>query len=253
MSNQVRTLFASEHASTKDTTAARQFGAGVLDARGLATLVVATPSTAPELWVEYLDGARASYAKHGVSAALEYDSVVEGECTTLFYAALDHSGSVIGGVRAQGPYIDPHQSHALLEWAGQPGLEDVISAIQTRLGDGVVEMKTAWAAEGPAAGSVAGLLARVALPTITMTGARFIMATAADHVLRRWESSGGRVSEDIPPSPYPDSRYRTSLMLWDRDRIAVDADPVVYAQMTQDTGILLKAWQRQTSPSMAVA
>jgi hypothetical protein len=114
-------------------------------------------------------------------------------------------------------------------------------------------MKTAWAGEGPAAASVAGLLARVALPTITMTGSRYIMATAADHVLRRWESSGGRVSEDIPPSPYPDSRYRTSLMLWDRERIAIDADPVVFAQMTQDTNVLLTAWRRQTSPSMAVA
>ncbi|PXW35290.1 UNVERIFIED_CONTAM: hypothetical protein DES50_101235 [Williamsia faeni] len=219
-------------------TASRDFTAQVIDERSGITLTVGTPRSVPDVWVDYLNGARRSYAKHGVEMALEYDDVVRGECTTLFYAALDHTGSVIGGVRAKGPYFNAHDSHALLEWAGQPGLGMVIDAIDSRLDDGVVEMKTAWAADGPAAAAVAGMLARVALPTMTLTGARYIMATAADHVLRRWESSGGRVAEHIPASPYPDARYQTSLMWWDRHRIAIDADPKVLAHMVQDTRIL---------------
>ncbi|WP_207840669.1 hypothetical protein [Williamsia soli] len=225
----------------------------VLTVRGSTSLVVATPSSDPGLWLDYLDGARASYASHGVSMALEYDTVVRGECTSLFYAAVDEDGTVIGGVRAQGPYVDPHQSHALLEWAGQPGLELVTEAIRSRLDEGIVEMKTAWAADGPAAPTVAGMLARLAIPTFTLMGTRYIMATAADHVLRRWESAGGRVAEDIPASPYPDNRYRTSLMWWDRETLAADADPAVYAQMVATSAPLTTNRQSLFSPSRAGA
>ncbi|WP_020107917.1 hypothetical protein [Nocardia sp. 348MFTsu5.1] len=232
------TSFAHDRRTAQIAAAARDFTAQVIDEGSGTTLIVGTPQSVPDVWVDYLDGARNSYAKHGVEMALDYDDVIRGECTTLFYAALDTTGTVIGGVRAKGPYSAAHESHALLEWAGQPGLEMVSHAIDSRLEDGVVEMKTAWAANGPTAAAVAGMLARVALPTMTLTGARYIMATAADHVLRRWESSGGRVAEDIPASPYPDARYQTSLMWWDRQRIAADAKPKVLAHMVQDTRIL---------------
>lgn len=210
----------------------------VLDVKGPITLMVATPTSAPQLWIDYLDGARKSYASHGVSMALEYETVVKGECTSLFFAAVDEDNNVIGGLRAQGPYVDPHQSHALLEWAGQPGLELVTDAIRSRLDEGIVEVKTAWAADGRTAPVVAGMLARLAIPTFTLMGTRYIMATAADHVLRRWESSGGRVAEHIPASPYPDDRYRTSLMWWDRETLAVDAEPAVFAQMLANSRLL---------------
>lgn len=216
----------------------RHLQSQVLDVRGSTRLVVATPSSDPRLWLDYLDGARNSYASHGVSMALEYDTVVSGDCTSLFYAAVDEDGTVIGGLRAQGPYVDPHQSHALLEWAGQPGLELVTDAIRSRLDEGIVEVKTAWAADGPTAPIVAGMLARLAIPTFTLLGTRYIMATAADHVLRRWESSGGRVAEHIPASPYPDNRYRTSLMWWDKQTLAADADPKVYAKMLATSQLL---------------
>lgn len=198
------------------------------------SLVLATPLAAPELWREYLDGARDSYAERGVAAALPYAEVADGTSTTLFFAALDARGSVVGGVRAQGPYGSHYESHALLEWAGQPGLDLVAESISQRLSDGVVEMKTAWTASGPAAATVAALLTRTALPTMVLTGARYIMATAADHVLRRWEASGGRVVEQIPPSPYPTAKYRTSLMWWDRERIHLDAEPTVHKDMLRD-------------------
>ncbi len=199
------------------------------------TLVLATPAAAPLLWEEYLNGARATYAGHGVSAALSYDEVIDGESTALFYAAVDCTGAVVGGVRAQGPYRSYHQSHALLEWAGQPGLDLVADSIGRRLPEGVVEMKTAWTGPGSTAATVASLLPRTALPTMHFTGARFILATAADHVLRRWEMSGGRVAEHIPPSPYPNEKYRTSLMWWDRQRLHLDAEPEVYREMLRDT------------------
>lgn len=198
------------------------------------SLVLSTPSATPELWRGYLDGARDSYAEHGVSAALPYAEVVDGASTMLFFAAVDARGSVVGGVRAQGPYRSHHESHALLEWAGQPGVDLVADSIGQRLADGVVEMKTAWTAPGPDAATVAALLPRTALPTMVLTGVRYLMATAADHVLRRWEVSGGRVAEQVPPSPYPNAAYRTNLMWWDRERLHLDAHPDVHREMLRD-------------------
>ncbi len=131
-----------------------------------------------------------------------------------------------GGVRAQGPYVCASQSHAVVEWAGNRGLDAVREAIATRIPDGVVEMKSAWVSpKSPHAGKLSAALARVALPTMERLQSRFVMATAADHVLSRWESSGGRVDTQIPAAAYPDGRYRTRMMWWDRRSLRADADP----------------------------
>ena len=45
---------------------------------------------------------------------------------------------------------------------------------------------------------------------------QFCMATGATQVLERWRSSGGVLAAAIPATPYPDDRYRTKMMWWDR-------------------------------------
>lgn len=202
-------------------------------------LVMSTPDASRSLWHEYLDGAAASYARHGVDAALDLDEVERGDDTALFYAALDRTGRVVAGVRAKGPYLTPEQSHALVEWEGNPARDDVASMIERRLGDGVVEMKTAFvASDAEHPGALSALLSRTALPTMVSTGARYVMATAADHVLRRWESGGGRVSEDIAPAAYPDERYRTRIMWWDRYSLRGDVSPDAWSMISRETAIL---------------
>ncbi|MGU3293994.1 hypothetical protein [Williamsia sp. M5A3_1d] len=203
-------------------------------------LTMATPDAAPELWIRYLDGARAVYRAHQVSAALDYDTVVDGTSTSMFFAVTDDHDDLLGGLRVQGAYVSVDQTHAVQEWSGCVGRDALIDAIERRLDHGVVEVKTAWVnplADDPS--GVSSLLARVALPIMCATGARYIMATAAEHVLRRWSTSGGRVDRSVPASPYPDDRYRTSLMWWDAATLAAQADPTVYAQMRHDTAGLL--------------
>ncbi len=213
-------------------------------------LVLATPRCAPELWMSYLRGARDVYSAHGVTAAFDHDAVVDGASTTLFYAAVDGAGVVRGGHRAQGPYRDVHESHAPVEWEGNGGRDVLIEAVASRLRHGIVEMKSAWV--DPTAGdpsAVSAMLARVAVPTIAVTGARFIMATAAEHVLRRWSSSGGRVDNQVPASAYPDERYRTSLMWWDRETIEELAEPAVWRQMCAES----HEWAGDVSGNRSVA
>ena len=203
------------------------------------TLVMSTPAMDRALWEEYLEAADASYSRHGVSGALNAARVRDGRDTAVFFAAVDRSGAVVGGVRGQGPYLSAQQSHALVEWEGNADRSKVEALISDRLHDGVVEMKSAFvsaSAESP--GALSALLSRTALPTMVFTGARFVMATAADHVLRRWESGGGRVVDSIAPAAYPDERYRTRMMWWDRDSLYRDVTPDVWDHIASETEML---------------
>ena len=207
---------------------------------GEYTMVVARPADMPLLWREYLDGARRSYERHGCSAALDYDDVLHGSQTARFYVVRDRAGVIRGGLRIQVIRRSAAQSHALEEWMGQDSQVAVVNAIENRLEGGIAEVKTAWVDEtSPIAGAVAAQMSRLAIPVMELENVRYTMATAAEHVLRRWESGGGRVDETIAPSPYPDDRYRTRLMWWDRMSLASMVRPAVWEQMLDEAGSLL--------------
>ena len=59
---------------------------------------------------------------------------------------------------------------------------------------------------------------------MALMNVQFCMATSAPHVLERWRSSGGVVAP-IPAAPYPDQRYRTKMMWWDKRTFAKHAEP----------------------------
>lgn len=203
------------------------------------TIVLAQPDSEPGLWQDYLRGAQRSYRKHGVECALALETFRDGSDTTLFYTALDNNDRVVGGLRAKGPYFDADESHAIVEWEGHPGQDLVRKMITDRLPFGVVEMKSAWVTDDPArAGSLTKTFARTAFPTMNLLGAQFIMATAAAHVLDRWSSSGGVVASKIPAAHYPNDRYRTKLMFWDRRTFANHAEPRQLAKIMKEMRLL---------------
>ena len=203
------------------------------------TLVTATPRAERRLWERYLRGAAQAYTRHGCAAALDYDLVADGASTARFFAILGEERKVIGGLRVQHRFETAAQSHALEEWAGQPGRRPLVEAIDARLDEGVVEVKTAWVDErSPIARDVAGQLSRLGLPIMELAGVGHMMATAADHVLKRWESGGGRVDESIPPTPFPDDRYRTQLMWWDRARLTDFTTPDTWTRMRAEADAL---------------
>lgn len=189
-------------------------------------IVVTTPAANPVLWQEYLDGALANYRNHGVVGALDYAQIRDGRATSLFFAALAADGSVVGGMRAQGPYTHPEQSHALLEWAGDPGQPDVRRMINDRLPFGVVETKTAWVAnDAKRRRALVGCLSRAPLHAAMLLQARFALGTSAVHTLHMWTATGAVVAEGLTPVPYPDARYRTSILWWDCESYADTAEP----------------------------
>ena len=46
------------------------------------------------------------------------------------------------------------------------------------------------------------------------------LGTVAAHAVRCWQTTGGVVSRTVTPVAYPDDRYRTAAMWWDRDTYA---------------------------------
>lgn len=201
--------------------------------------IFAEPSARPDLWNAYLDGARRSYRQHGVEAAIEYSEVRDGRSTALFVVSVDDAGRVVGGLRVQGRLGGPDQAHAMREWAGRPGTAEMRAQIAHRLPAGVIEVKAVWVDHDtdhrPA---LIAALARVFVHVMDVLDVRYALCTAAEHAVPRWQTSGGVVAPDVAAVAYPDERYRTVLMWWDRGRIAdlITADQ--YTALTRESDLL---------------
>jgi hypothetical protein len=209
------------------------------------TLVAAEPTTEPQLWVEYVRGAQESYRKHGVERALDLASLRNPSETSLFLAALDESGRMVAGVRAKGPYLAADESHAVVEWAGQPGLATVRKLIGDRIPFGVVEIKTAWVSDDPERNrSLTNALARFPLHSAMLLDAKFALATSGDHVLARWRTTGGLVASQVPATPYPDERYQTKMMWWDRSTFSLHAEPRQNSRIAAEYRLLARRLDR---------
>jgi hypothetical protein len=85
-----------------------------------------------------------SYRQHDVESAVDYERVCDGASTSMFVAAVESDGRVVGGLRAQGPYSRVDQAHALHEWAGREGTNDMRRQLDRRLSAGVIEVKAVW-------------------------------------------------------------------------------------------------------------
>ncbi len=216
-------------------------GAGWRDQATGCWVAASTPEADPDLWHQYLDGALRSYRRHGLEWVLDLDAVRDGADTALFFAAIDPEGRVVGGTRVVGPLRAPEDSHALEEWDGNPGAAVLRYMIANRIPFGVVEVKSAWANSQDYGGrALSRVLARTALPTMTLMGVQFVMATAAAHVLEQWRSSGGVVASRIPAAAYPNDDYRTKVMWWDRRTIATHAEPDQYKLMCAEDAVVLR-------------
>ena len=194
--------------------------AGYTELQSGCHIVYATPRLNPTLWDDYLLGALESYGRFGVQSVLEYDLIRDGSSTAMFVAALDESGRVVGGLRAQGRYSSPGQAHAVIEWAGQPGEVLLWGEIEGRLPSGVLEMKSGWVDEKfPGRRSLTAAMARAIPHVMHLMDARYALCTVAEHAVGCWETTGARASSMIPAIPYPDDRYRTVPMWWDRETV----------------------------------
>ncbi|HUH72306.1 MAG TPA: hypothetical protein VLZ05_27685 [Mycobacterium sp.] len=216
-------------------------GSGWWDQATGCWIAVSTPEVAPDLWEQYLKGALRSYRRHGLEWVLDLDAIRDGADTALFFAAVDPKGLVVAGTRVVGPLRSPEESHALAEWSGNKGFDALHKMIADRLAFGVAEVKGAWAdTHAYRSRALTTVLARTALPIMTLLDVQFVMATAAAHVLEQWRSSGGVVAARVPAAAYPNENYRTKLMWWDRRTLATHAEPEQFKLMFAENSEILR-------------
>jgi hypothetical protein len=190
------------------------------DADAECTVTIARPSDDEALWEAYLAGAQRSYRRQGIAAAVDVEAIRGAADTTLFWTMVDTKERVVGGIRAVGPLTTADEAHAVVEWAGQPGLPLVRKMIADRLPFGVVEMKTAWVTDDRDRNrKLTATLARTGCHVLAALGVQFCFATCAAVAMQRWRSSGGVVAP-VEATPYPDERFRTTMMWWDRRTVA---------------------------------
>ena len=186
------------------------------------TAAAATPTAALPAALPVLSRA---LTRRGLIATLPRFGLGDGLRRLLGTLPRRHSLGPLGGIRAIGPLTSPDQTHAVDEWAGQPSQPLVRKMIADRIPFGVVEMKTAWVTtDGDRNRRLTASLARTGCQVLAALDVQFGMATCAQHVLARWRSSGGVVAP-IRSTPYPDERFRTKLMWWDRRTVANLAAP----------------------------
>ncbi|MFD6894977.1 hypothetical protein ACFWB0_10580 [Rhodococcus sp. NPDC060086] len=178
--------------------------------------IAASPAAEPDLWAEFVSGAVVAYRKYGVESAVEYDKIIDGVSTTYFFAALDAKGAVVGGSRALGPYGSVDDAHPMIEWSDPVQQSAIRRVLGECLPHGLAESKMGWVAAGvPRRRELSAAVARTTTYCMELLGARYLVGTAAENTLAMWTQCGARIVDEIPPCPYPDSRYRTRLLLWD--------------------------------------
>ena len=225
---------------------------GCWDPRAECTITMATPAAEPDLFARYHCGAVASYARFGVADALDPDTARCAQDTALFWVLTDISGEVVGGVRAKGPLLVPEDSHALIEWAGQPGECAVREMITTRIPRGIIEMKAAWLAKEPSGERHrARMIARSGFHALAVYDLDFCMATSAAHILEQWSSSGGVIAP-IPATPYPDARYHTKMMWWDRRTFGTNGHPEQVEAIHREMAHARRHTQPRRAPELVV-
>lgn len=226
--------------------------ATVWDPIAETTMIMARPDAEPDLFAQYHRGAVESYARFGVADAMEDDLARFAADTALFWTLVDLDGEVVGGLRAKGPLRVPDDSHAVVEWAGRPGEQAVRAAIAERVPDGVLELKSAWLAKQSGGGRHrARMIARAGFHAMAVFDIGYCMATAADHVLEQWRSSGGVIAS-IPATPYPDERYRTKMLWWDRGNFVPHGDAEQVMTVLREMVHVRRAARASAVPSLAL-
>ncbi|MFI6868337.1 hypothetical protein [Nocardia sp. NPDC050406] len=186
------------------------------DEQSGCTFLAGSPRLHPRLWRQCMDGALRIYRHYGSEEALEYDKVIDGRSTTLFFVALDSDGNAVAGVRAEGPHKHVDTVHALADWAGKPGEAAFRRMVADQIPEGVIETKAGWAArESPHRSALAAGVARAIVHSMTLLGVRYGVGVSPEHALGRYRSSGAKVPWWIPATSYPDDRYRTVPVWWD--------------------------------------
>ena len=212
--------------------------ASFVDERSGLRMELHWPRPGASRWREYLDGAEARYRRYGLDALVTRPDLDGGGTASLVFVAVDDHDRVVGGVRCHGPLLSVASAAALQELDGSPRLGRVHRMVAQRLAAGVVEIKGGWTTGGGAHPGLSDALARCHVHAMNWFAVRWAMCTASLTTATRWATSGGRPMPGLAPVPYPDNRYETVLLWWERDNVARQATPEQWELIVRESATL---------------
>ena len=196
-----------------------------------------SPAYHPKKWVEYLDAAELSYAKHGVACAVRREELELTPCPSFWMIEDRSSGELLGGMRNHGPYPSVDKVWALQEMRTHENYDELVQFVEPLIPHGVMENKGVFVRSGVGssrAKSVTDMLLRLQTVSIDLIGACALVGTSAKHTLPMWSRGGFEIVCPHISVPYPNENYQTVLVAHitaDRHRLM---DPVLRLKASED-------------------
>ena len=176
------------------------------------------PLERPDLWKIYLNEAEGKYRSHGFEGTLRRQELQDGAGVPLFFLGFNTEGEPVAGVRFHGPLEGSHQAFLIEEMASSPEIEDIRSMIDREIRLGALEVKGAWSKGAAVTGvRLIAAITRCGTHAMNWLGAEFAIAAVSDTLIEVGTPAGGRMV-GTASVPYPDERYRTVCVSWDRAR-----------------------------------
>jgi molybdopterin/thiamine biosynthesis adenylyltransferase/nitroreductase len=183
------------------------------------------PLERPDLWKIYLNEAEGIFRSRGFEGTLRRLELEEGNDVSLFLLGFDTDGNAVAGVRFHGPLEGPHQAAIIEEMATSPEIGVIHDLIEQEIRLGAVEVKGAWSKGASVVGSrLLTAISRSVTHGLNWLGAEFAIAAVSDTLMPVGTVTGG-VQVGTQWVPFPDERYRTIAISWQRGRTYELATP----------------------------
>jgi molybdopterin/thiamine biosynthesis adenylyltransferase/nitroreductase len=183
------------------------------------------PLERPDLWKVYLNEAEGIFRSRGFEGTLRRLELEEGNDVSLFLLGFDAEGNAVAGVRFHGPLEGAHQAAIVEEMATSPEIGLIHDLIEQEIRLGAVEVKGAWSKGATVVGSrLLTAISRSVTHGLNWLGAEFAIAAVSDTLMPVGTATGG-VQVGTHWVPFPDERYRTIAISWQRGRTYELATP----------------------------
>lgn len=176
------------------------------------------PLERPDLWKIYLNEAEGKYRSHGFEGTLRRQELEDGHDVPLFFLGFNAEGEPVAGVRFHGPLEGSHQAFLMEEMIDSPEIEDIQALIEREIRLGTIEVKGAWSKGAAVIGvRLVAAITRSVTHAMNWLGTEFAIAAVSDTLEEVGTPAGGR-KFGTASVPYPDERYRTICVSWERSR-----------------------------------
>jgi nitroreductase len=204
---------------------ASRYGASFIDAVTGFRIEAHNPHLRPDRWLAYMAGIDASYRAEGIEGALDPVGLRPASLPSLFFVAIDASGEVVGGIRCHGPLLSVADARVMDELAAHPRIDLLSDLLAARIPYGLVEIKGAWIAKEYQLTGLRNSLARCCAHAMSWFEVENAVAASSRQLARLWRTTGARTLDDLVAIPYPDERFATVVLWWQRDELAAATAP----------------------------